>query len=95
MNQQQMSDHLPKHLYQLNQKVLIFHNDKQPWTVGKVGEIASLINEPHPWDYCGNEPYYYVFVDHSEGSSSGCVLIQSALKAVGHIDLTVETVGEE
>lgn len=70
------------HLYQLDQKVLILKNDRQPLTSGKVGTIAAFINEPNPKFFPGEEPYYYVFVDISEGNSTGCVLTQSALVLV-------------
>lgn len=69
-----------QHKYRLNQKVLIKENARQPWTVGKIGRIANLMDEPHRCDYVGDYPYYYVFVDHSAGSSSGCVLAEPALE---------------
>lgn len=67
------------HEYQIDQKVLILKNDRQPLTVGKVGTIVAFISEPNPKYFPEDEPYYYVFVNISEGDSTGCVLTQSAL----------------
>lgn len=68
------------HQYEIDQIVHIVKNDKQPWTVGKEGKVASQIEDVPPWEYCGPGPYYYIFVEHSEYSSSGCVLPESALQ---------------
>lgn len=68
-----------QHRYKLNQMVWIIRNPRQPWTIGKLGKVARLMDEPNPWDFQGEGPYYYLFVDHSSCSSSGCVLPESYL----------------
>lgn len=64
--------------YKVGEKVRILSNERQPWTVGEIGLIEEqLLNPGSP--YRGRGPYYYVRVEHSESSSSGCVLEESEL----------------
>lgn len=68
------------HHYRINQKIVVLRNQAQPWTIGKIGKIAKHIDDPPPYIKRGNEPHYYVWVVHSRGSTSGCVLVESEMK---------------
>lgn len=70
------------HAYQIDQKVLIVKNDRQPLTAGQIGVIIAFVSEPNPKFFPGDEPYYYVFVETVEGQETGCVLTESALAMV-------------
>lgn len=69
--------------FKKGQQVIILQNPSQPWTEGKIGLVARVESEefsPLP-GLQGILPWYYVLVEHSSSSCSGCVLAESQIQA--------------
>ena len=61
--------------------VTILQNPSQPWTEGKIGRVVRVESRefsPLP-GLQGILPWYYVWVEHCHGFTSGCVLAESQI----------------